>query len=313
MIKAIYKNGNGQKEQQIFEDPAQLPDLDYIWIDLLSPTASECRKVEEHFSIVLLNEEQSNEIEASSKIIISGDLLVLNVIYVNEKEGYGSQLTPVSFYLFSKKLLTLRTQDIDSFNNVSHTVLATDQFNTGGEVGFLLVAERIDHAAMKMREMIITISALNKKINMQRDLGKDILNELNERMEYLLMFRIAMMNKELTLSHLLLMPDIIEQSKLRLKIMQKDVKSLLEYSEFSINRLDYMLTTFTAYLSIEQNNSMKVFTMVSVVSTPAILIVGFYGMNFENIPLLHTHYGYLVACILMVIMTIGFVIWFKSK
>ncbi len=74
--------------------------------------------------------------------------------------------------------------------------------------------------------------------------------------------------------------------------MQRDVKTVLEYSEFSINRLDYMLTTFVA-------------------STPAIFISSFYGMNLEGIPMLHWKYGFEVACVVMIALTILSVYWFR--
>jgi magnesium transporter len=311
MIKTIFKNEHHVKEQKLFDNPEMLPDLDYLWIDLLSPTDQECRLVENHFSVNLLNQEQSSEIEASSKIYIKDGLIVLNLVYLSEKEGELTQLTPVWFYLFNHKLLSVRSQNIGTFNGVRDTILKSFHFNTGGEIGFLLVEERIDHAAMKMKDMIMTITGLNNKINVHRDLRKEIINELNDRMEYLLMFRVATMNTELTLSHLMVLPTLHEKQKLKIHIMQKDVKTLLEYSEFSINRIDYMLTTFTAYISIEQNNSMKIFTMITVASTPAIFISSFYGMNLEGIPMLHWKYGFAAACILMVVLTALSVYWFR--
>lgn len=311
MIKTIYKSGHHLKEQQIFNDPEFLPELDYVWIDLLSPTEQECRIVEEHFSVMLLNQEEADEIEASSKIFIKKNVIVLNLIYLSEKEGEGAQLTPVWFYLFGNKLLSVRTQNIATFNGVRDTIHKSIHFNTGSEIGFLLVEERIDHAAMKMKSMMLTISTLNSKINVQRDLSSEILHELNERMEYLLMFRVATMNTELILSRLMSLPTLPHNQKSKLKTMQGDVKTLLEYSEFSINRLDYMLTTFTAYISIEQNNSMKVFTMVTVASTPAIFISSFYGMNFDWVPMMHWKYGFQVAVVLMIALTFFAVYLFR--
>ncbi len=312
MIKTIHCNEANQKEHLVFENPDGLPDLNYVWIDLLNPTDEEIDAVQRHFSILLLDKEQASDIEASSKIFIGPDLIVLHMIYVNENDSAQLHLTPVWFYLFNHKLLSVRQQNISTFNGVRDTILKSGDYNSGSEIGFLLVSERIDHSAKKMKEMIMTISLLNSKINVQRDLGKEIINELNVNMEYLLMFRISMMNTELTLSHLLLIPALADRLRPKLKIMQNDVKTLLEYSEFSINRLDYMLTTFTAYVSIEQNNSMKIFTMVTVASTPAIFITSFYGMNFQGIPWIHWKYGFEGACLLMLSLTVLSIYWFRK-
>ena len=42
-------------------------------------------------------------------------------------------------------------------------------------------------------------------------------------------------------------------------------------------------------------------------------IAGIYGMNFDNMPELHWHYGYFVALGWMLVMTIGLFTWFKRK
>lgn len=40
----------------------------------------------------------------------------------------------------------------------------------------------------------------------------------------------------------------------------------------------------SAFISIEQNDVVKVLTIASVVGVPPVLVVGIYGMNFKNIP-----------------------------
>lgn len=49
------------------------------------------------------------------------------------------------------------------------------------------------------------------------------------------------------------------------------------------------------YLSISShqlNNTMRVLTVITAIFVPLTFIVGVYGMNFDNIPELHWHYGY---------------------
>ncbi len=54
-----------------------------------------------------------------------------------------------------------------------------------------------------------------------------------------------------------------------------------------------MQETYQSQLSIQQNNLMKVFTVVTAIFLPLTLLVGWYGMNFINMPELHWKYGYL--------------------
>ena len=57
---------------------------------------------------------------------------------------------------------------------------------------------------------------------------------------------------------------------------------------------------------------MKIFTMVTVASTPAIFITSFYGMNFQGIPWIHWKYGFEGACLLMLSLTVLSVYWFRK-
>jgi len=40
------------------------------------------------------------------------------------------------------------------------------------------------------------------------------------------------------------------------------------------------------------NEVVRVLTVVSAIFLPLTLIAGIFGMNFQNMPELHTHYGY---------------------
>lgn len=70
---------------------------------------------------------------------------------------------------------------------------------------------------------------------------------------------------------------------------------------------------YQSQLSIEQNDLMKVFTVVTVIFLPLSLLVGWYGMNFSSMPELGWKYGY-PAVILVSIVISAVLIWkFKKK
>ena len=71
--------------------------------------------------------------------------------------------------------------------------------------------------------------------------------------------------------------------------------------------------TYQAQLSIQQNDLMKIFTIVTSIFLPLTLIVGWYGMNFENMPELTWKYGYLAVIICCIAMVVGMIGYFKHK
>ena len=66
------------------------------------------------------------------------------------------------------------------------------------------------------------------------------------------------------------------------------------------------------YLSV-LNQIMKVLTIVTVVFLPLMLMVGIYGMNFENMPELHWQYGYFAVLGVMLIVVIVSISILKFK
>ena len=96
-------------------------------------------------------------------------------------------------------------------------------------------------------------------------------------------------------------------------IMLKDIKSLIDYTEFNFERLDYLQNIFIGVLSIEQNKVIKIFTIVNVIFLPPTLIASIYGMNFKILPELGWDYGYAFSLVLMVISAITPIAIFKKK
>ena len=80
-----------------------------------------------------------------------------------------------------------------------------------------------------------------------------------------------------------------------------------------MNALDNIHALFASQINIEQNRTIKIFTVATVVMMPPTLIGTIYGMNFTNMPELNTAYGYPVILLVMVISTIITLIYFKKQ
>jgi magnesium transporter len=74
-----------------------------------------------------------------------------------------------------------------------------------------------------------------------------------------------------------------------------------------------MLDIYLSNISQRMNEIMKVLTVVSTIFVPLTFIASIYGMNFDNIPELHWHYGYYAVLSLMAIITLGMIYFFHRK
>jgi magnesium transporter len=80
-----------------------------------------------------------------------------------------------------------------------------------------------------------------------------------------------------------------------------------------------MLDIYLSSLSNKMNEVMKVLTIIATIFIPLTFIAGIYGMNFDsqaspwNMPELHWYFGYPTAVLLMVIVGVVMIIYFKRK
>ena len=70
---------------------------------------------------------------------------------------------------------------------------------------------------------------------------------------------------------------------------------------------------YQSQLSIEQNDLMKIFTVVTVIFLPLSLLAGWYGMNFSYMPELGWKYGYPVIILVSVVIAVTLIWKFKKK
>lgn len=70
---------------------------------------------------------------------------------------------------------------------------------------------------------------------------------------------------------------------------------------------------YQSQLSIQQNDLMKIFTVVTVLVLPLSLLTGWYGMNFAGMPELGWKYGYPAVITVSVLIVAGLIWYFKRK
>ena len=81
------------------------------------------------------------------------------------------------------------------------------------------------------------------------------------------------------------------------------------YREMVWSLMDMYMTA----ISNKMNEVMKVLTIIATIFIPLTFIAGIYGMNFDNIPELHYKYSYFILWIVMILLFIGMLFYFKRK
>ena len=79
-----------------------------------------------------------------------------------------------------------------------------------------------------------------------------------------------------------------------------DVISLTDHASYLSNKITFVLDAMLGVVNLEQNNIIKLFSVMAVVLMPPTLIASIYGMNFKDMPELEWVHGYPLALVAMV-------------
>ena len=85
--------------------------------------------------------------------------------------------------------------------------------------------------------------------------------------------------------------------------------SLDTYKDLTSTLMDLYMNT----INYKMNEVMKLLTIITTIFIPLSFIAGIYGMNFDNMPELHWHYGYFDVLGLMTVIFIAMIFYFRYK
>ena len=92
--------------------------------------------------------------------------------------------------------------------------------------------------------------------------------------------------------------------------------SLRRIGELAQNYTDSLTGILQVYLNMSSNQTgevVKLLTMITVITTPLMMIGTWYGMNFDNMHELHSRHGYVIATIATLVSTLATYLYFKKR
>ena len=310
---SIYHKVNDHVEMTNDEDLLPLLKREnIIWIDLLGWDEDDEKLIEKHFGLEIMNTKESLEIEQSSRYVEYEDHIVSHSYFITQQDNL---LVPkiVSFTVEKNLIITNRDYDFRSFKETSKKVLSANQKISSSDVFLNIIDLRIANHADLIENLTIEISALSKVIITGKQTSKPLILKLNALRENFMLMMQNCIDIKLLISVIKKTSYLNQKTEHELDISVKDLESVIDFIRFNFDRMDYIDSTLNNLITYEQNNSIKLFTIVSLFFMPPMLIASVYGMNFKFMPELTWHYGYPLAIILMLLTVIFTAIYFKRK
>jgi magnesium transporter len=297
-----------------------------VWIDLRDPTADERARVEAATKLRLPERADIEEIESSSRVYLEDGALYLSTPMLTGDDCLANQLTAVGFVLTQSLLVTLRFSAIAAFEELLSRGGAKSEAASAGDEFLRLLETVVDHSADALehagaelegisRRAFRSDGAQAKKHGQTSEHLRGALGALGRMSDGISHLRDSLLGigRIAVFVHATARETHFPDASPRLKAIRGDIGSLNDYQGHLAGKVQFLLDATLGFINIQQNDIVKMLTVVSVVGVPPVLIAGIYGMNFRHMPELEWHLGYPYSLALIVVSALLPYAWLKWR
>ena len=294
-----------------------------VWIDLDKPTPEEDRAVERLAGVAVPTREDMQEIEISSRLYIENGARYMTATLMCQSESQSPKITPVTFILANHRLVTVRYDTPKPFALVENKLARNCAAAINGEAVFLeLLDAVIDRCADILERAGAEVDAVSAEIfepspaRGHAPIYSQILLTIGKKGDLTSKVRESLVSIGRMVSFAAVESEAGrwgKEQKAQLKTMQRDVSSLTDHASYLSNKITFVLDAMLGVVNLEQNNIIKLFSVMAVVLMPPTLVASIYGMNFKMMPELDWPHGYPFALVMMVLVAVLPYMVFKWK
>ncbi len=290
-----------------------------VWIDLIDPSEDERRQADQLLGSPLPTRKQTSAIELSSRLSSSDDVLRVNIPSFVRTEGEHGPSTPLGFVLTPSLLATVRYANSLAFDHVADSLKNTVGPTSGTDIFIDLIQGIVDVAADRIESIAGELSKLSQAVfsekSGRRGLLRASLFEVGKMQRQINQIRAALMGVSRVVIYLCDAPPPFISKTLhsQLKVINADIGSLNEFHQQMSERLQFLLDAVLGFINNDQNDIMRVLTIVSVATVPPMILAGIWGMNFKSIPEYNWQHGYAFALTMIVVSMLLPLVGFRWK
>jgi magnesium transporter len=307
------------RRQQLCSEP--LPQ-DAVWLDLLEPTREEERKVEEFLGIDVPTREEMREIETSNRLYEEGSALYMTATVVTKLDTDLPENTQLTFILSGARVATNRYVDPLPFRRyVAYAERHVAQCASGPQVLVGLLESIVNRIADVLERVGADIDRISAEVfahpHAKRGAPRDfrpVLERVGQTGDLITKAResLASLGRLLVFVQQTTTQVFSPEVRNRLRTLSRDVTQMNDHAAFLGNKVSFVLDATLGMVNIDQNNILKIFSMVTTFLLPPSVVGAIYGMNFRHIPWLESAWGFWLALALMLVSAV-FPFWFFRR
>jgi magnesium transporter len=329
MIRSLVFTTQGRlhsKNIEMFLMPTLLTDTNlFLWVDLESPTPEESRYVlEEVFHFHPLSIEDCVTASPSPKVdeyspkeedLFTPYLfIVIHAVDYSRKDGVFAT-NELNFFLGKNFLVTYHSGLLKSVSLTEERAVkaTTNIARAPDRVAHTLLDLIVDNYKPALDELSLEIAELEQQA-LQHPTTQTLNKILQVKKEVLHLRQIIGPQREVLARFA---RGEFKLIRAHLVPYYRDVyDALFHISELAQGYTDTLTGILQVYLNMSSNRTgevVKLLTMITVITTPLMMVGTWYGMNFKHMPELDSPYGYVAALVLTALSTVATYWYFKRK
>ncbi len=310
----------------MFLMPTLLTDTNLVlWVDLENPTPEETKYVlEDVFHFHPLSIEDCVMASPSPKVeeyspkeedrFATYLFMVIHAVDYSRKDGVFAT-SELNFFLGKNFLVTYHEGPLRSVTTTEETALKANVHiaRAPDRVAHTLLDSIVDNYKPALDELAMEIGELEQRA--LQDPTKDTLNKILQIKKEVLHLRQIIGPQREVLSKFA--HGEFKLIRAHMVPYYRDVyDGLFQISELAQSYTDSLNGVLQVYLNMSSNRTgevVKLLTMITVITTPLMMVGTWYGMNFKNLPEVDWKYGYFAAAVITILSTLATYWYFKKK
>ncbi|MEM8730627.1 MAG: CorA family divalent cation transporter [Pseudomonadota bacterium] len=280
---------------------------DAVWIDICDPSDAD-RAAVAALGTTLPSFDEMRQIEVSSRLFRAGrvDHMTVFLLGPTAPKSGVERVFPVTFVLSSERLVTIRYHSPRPFETYpAHAATSAAGCGSATRVMLGLLEEVVGRQADRMEEIGDSLdgllaSVLEDQPDRRPKKLSGVMRTLGIQGEKLTRLHLGLVSLERLLSFYRRVHVSEEAELVDIAAgVQHDIKALIELSEFVSDRISFATDLILGLISVDQNTTMRIFSIITGLFMPPTLIASMYGMNFSGMPELDSPWGYPVTLCVM--------------
>ncbi|PNQ98911.1 magnesium transporter [Azospirillum argentinense] len=295
-----------------------------VWLDLQNPTPEELARAEALMGIKLPTREQMAEIEESSRLRVTPGAVHMTALVLVWADTDQPRIVPVSFVLAGGRLATIHAVDPQPFLAFRRRVIRSGGAELTAEAVLAALLDGVvERTAAVLRRVGLELDTMGSRafrgralpVKGERRDDTRTLKRIGHTGHLIGKAHVSLSTLNRVLTFLARGEGWTPAKRTRrwARAALQDVTGLGEYAQFLSGKVSLLLDTTLGRINVEQNEIIKIVSILTVTLFPPTLVASIYGMNFVSMPEKNWTLGYPLAVMLMILSATLPMIYFKRR